>query len=210
MDDAELVDVIERGVEQRHVEFKGRGSIDDKHFVNRVAKAILAMTNRQDGGYVIVGVEEGGGIFNPIGIDASDLGKWTRDTLADKMSPLVDPSVDFDLEHKLYDSRWFVLLTIREFDETPVFCRADRHDATGKELVLRDGALYVRSRRKPETIEIRTSQEMRDLLDIALAKRYRHFLSRADAFGLVSERRVSSEDATDDAERFRRQLLEIR
>jgi predicted HTH transcriptional regulator len=170
--------------EQRHLEFKGAGSISDNQLVHRVARAILAMTNQLDGGYVIVGMEERRGAFHPDGVDPSMIEGWTRDTLADKVAPLVDPSVDFDLEHRRFLGNRFVLISVREFDETPVFCRLDKHDATGRKQILREGALYVRGRRKPESIAIRTSREMRDLLDLALRKRLRAYVELGQAAGL--------------------------
>jgi predicted HTH transcriptional regulator len=162
------------------------------------------MTNRLDGGYVVVGVHETNGALNPVGIDDATIANWTRDSLADKVAPLVDPSVDFDLEICWYQDRQFVLITVREFDETPVFCRVTRNNADNTDVLLREGALYVRGRRKPETIEIRTSQEMRDLLDLALRKRIRHFLELSQIAGFSG----SSGSKMTDAEKFKAQLAE--
>lgn len=205
MTDEEFAALIELGAEQRNVEFKGPGPISDKHLVHKVVRAILGMTNRLDGGYVVVGVAEIDGGLNPVGVDARTVAGWTRDALADKAAPLVDPSVDFDLEHRAYRGQRFVLITVREFDETPVFCRANRNDAGNKNVVLREGALYVRSRRKPETVEIRTAQEMRDLLDLALRKRLRNFIELLQAAGLSAS---VSPHATD-REKFEAQIADL-
>jgi predicted HTH transcriptional regulator len=205
MTDEEFAALIALGAEQRHVEFKGPGPISDKHLVYRVVRAMLGMTNRRDGGYVIVGVEETGGRLNAVGLEARSISGWTRDSLADKVAPLVDPSIDFDLEHCTYEGRRFVLIRVREFDETPVFCRSNRNDANNRDVVLREGALYVRSRRKPETVEISTAQEMRDPLDLALRKRLRHFVELLQAGGLTSA--VPSQ-ATD-REKFEAQIADL-
>jgi predicted HTH transcriptional regulator len=130
MTEDEFVFEIESGVERRHIEYKGPGAITDKQLVGRVTRAILAMTNRQDGGYVIVGVNEVNGVLKAVGLDPADVAAWTRDALADKVAPLVDPSVDFDLERRVYKGMTLVVITVREFDETPVFCRADRPSST--------------------------------------------------------------------------------
>jgi predicted HTH transcriptional regulator len=205
MNDEEFAILIDRGAELRHVEFKGPGAIGDKHFVHRIVRAILGMANRVDGGYVILGVNESGGVLNPVGIDPKTIDAWKRDALADKVAPLVDPSVDFDLEHRIYQSRKFVLIVVREFDETPVFCRRTINDANGTAVVLREGALYVRGRRKPETIEIRTSQEMRDLLDLALRKRLRHFVELAQVAGFSG----APTPALSDTQRFKSQAEDL-
>ena len=67
-----------------------------------------------------------------------------------------------------------------EFDDIPVLCKR----AYGN--VLRDGACYVRPRRKPETSEIPTQADMRDLLDLATEKEVRKYLERAQRLGLIS------------------------
>ncbi|MFT4038599.1 MAG: ATP-binding protein [Thermomicrobiales bacterium] len=184
MTEEEFVLEIESGLERRHIEYKGPGSINDKQLVGKIARAVLAMTNRQDGGYVIVGVGDANGTLDPIGFDLKAIESWTRDALADKLAPLADPSVDFDLEHQAYNGRFFVVILVREFDESPVFCRANRQSSSSHDMILREGALYVRGRRKPETIEIRTSQEMRDLLDLALTKRLRRYVEQSQAAGV--------------------------
>lgn len=205
MNDEEFAVLIELPGERRNLEFKSPGLISDKHFINLVARAVLGMTNRLDGGYVVVGVVDNGGVPNPVGFaDARDIAAWTRDTLADKVAPLVDPSVDFDLEHRSYQGRQFVLITVREFDETPVLCRTTKQAPNNGDQVLREGALYVRSRRKPETVEVRTSQEMRDLLDLALQKRLRSFVRLAQAAGLDAEGASPSDD-----EKFAAQLADL-
>jgi predicted HTH transcriptional regulator len=205
MNDEQFAILVEFGAEQRNVEFKGPGKITDKHHVHRVVRAILGMTNRQDGGFVAVGVMDNNGSLDPVGMEVSILTGWTLDNLADKAAPLVDPSVHFDLEQREYKDRKFVLITVREFDETPVFCRVTRNNADNTDVVLREGALYVRSRRKPETIEIRTAQEMRDLLDLALRKRIRHFLDLSQSAGLAT----GPVQSTNSAVRYKEQLGDL-
>lgn len=58
----------------------------------------------------------------------------------------------------------FIGIEVEEFDTVPVLCNRDYPD------VLRDGACYVRSRKKPETAEVPRHEDMRDLLDLATEK----------------------------------------
>lgn len=207
MTDDEFATLIAMGAEQRHVEFKGPAPISDKHFVHKVVRAILGMANRRDGGYVVIGVEDVNRVLNSVGIDDGTIAHWTRDSLADKVAPLVDPSVDFDLEHRSYEGRQFVLIIVREFDETPVFCRATKNDAENRHVVLREGALYVRGRRKPETVEIRTSQEMRDLIDLALGKGIRRFQRQIQEAGLSNTLTLPPQPTN--AEKFKAQTADL-
>ncbi len=72
-------------------------------------------------------------------------------------------------------------------------------------IILREGARYVRRRGKPETSEIPTQSEMRELLDLAIEKGVRRFIARARAVGLV----LGGSEPPRDEERFAEQLREL-
>jgi len=57
---------------------------------------------------------------------------------------------------------------------------------------LRRGAVYTRSRRMPETVEVPGQVEMREILDLALEKRSRAFARHAERMGLVRRLRRTS------------------
>src|SRR6266568_1794904 len=86
---------------------------------------------------------------------------------------------------------------IREFADYPVICSNDL--VVGGTVVVVNGRMYCRSRRTIETTEVRTVEDLRDILEIAVDKGLnRYFRQRAieDRVGKV----------VDDAERFRQQL----
>ena len=91
---------------------------------------------------------------------------------------------------------------MREFYEIPVLCKRAFDD------VLRDGACYVRTSRKPETSELPTQTEMRELLDLATEKGVRKYLERAQRMGIISLPTVSAQ--VSDEERFNRELGALR
>lgn len=167
------------GHEQRGVEFKGPGRRSDKQFFARVARSVLGMANRRDGGRVIIGVEDKSGVLQAVGLDASDLKTWKYDDIADSLAGYADPNVSFDLETRRRGHRSYVILHVQEFEDVPILCNKDYSD------VLRKGACYVRSRRKPETAEIPSQADMRDLLELATEKRLRSFIAMAIAAGLL-------------------------
>ena len=107
--------------------------------------------------------------------------------------------MDFDLESFEHQGKWYMILRVREFEDIPVLCKRDY------EKVLRDGACYVRSRRKPETAEIPSEVDMRDLLELATEKRLRKFVAQARAAGLD----LAGAASPSDQERFDNQLLTI-
>ena len=82
------------------------------------------------------------------------------------------------------------------FNAIPVICKIN-----GREN-LREGAIYTRSRRIPETVKVPTHSEMREIINIATEKKIRSFLEMAQQARL----RVEVGAEVDD---YDRQLEEI-
>jgi predicted HTH transcriptional regulator len=179
MTDQEFAEILALGHETSGVEFKGPGPRSDRQLFAQVVKAVLGMANRRYGGRVIIGVADDGGVLNPVGLSAENLDTWRFDDIADGIAVYADPSVSFELEVKEYNGNRYVILHVEEFADIPVLCKRDYQG------VLRNGACYVRTRRKPETTEIPTQADMRDLLELATDKGIVRFLERARRVGLI-------------------------
>ena len=178
MTDQEFADILNRGRETSGVEFKGPGALSNGRLVAQIVRAVLAMANRQGGGIVIIGIEDEGASINPVGLGDSELAAWTYDNVADQIARYADPGVKFDLNVRMYNGRNFLAIEVEEFFDIPIICKRDNQP------VLRRGACYVRTRRKPETSEIPTQTEMRELLDLAISKGVSSYLERARQVGL--------------------------
>lgn len=202
MTEQEFREMLAYGREQPGVEFKGSGSrTANKQLQAKVIRAVLSMANRRYGGIVVVGVDEGeNGALVPTGLSEPDLATWNNyDDLADAISRYTDPSVRFDLETRDYTGKKYIVIRVYEFDDIPVLCKRDYPD------VLREGACYVRTRRKPETAEIPTQSEMRDLLELATIKALRKYVSVARAAGIE----IAELAGEDDSQLFDRQLNDL-
>ena len=202
----ELQIAIARGYEERGIEFKGSRPRTDRLFFARVARAVLGMSNRRDGGRIVVGVDEVDGQLVPTGLSAQDLSTWKYDDVAAGLSEYADPNVTLDLDRVSLDGKDYVILRVQEFDESPTLCSKDFQQrlAGRNEVILRRGACYVRSRSKAETSEIPSQDEMRELLDLAIDKGVRRFLTRAHDVGLSTQ--PTGAPSPSDAERFEQQL----
>lgn len=199
LSDQELADLLTSGAERTDVEFKGPGKSTDKAFFAKIILAVLAMTNRRDGGVVLIGVQEQRGTPALVrGLDDESLETWTSDDVRDRLAVFADPSVDVQVEHRSVDGKVIVLIIVREFADVPVICRKDGDG-------LREGAIYVRSRRKPESVELPRQAEMRDLLELATQKRLRAFLETATAAGLIGAGASPLAAAPSDDEQYARQ-----
>lgn len=197
MNTQEFSEIIAFGREQRGVEFKRGGSRKDKRLLVKVVRAVISMANRRDGGYVIVGVDEDEDKMPvPKGLTAEDLSTWVYDDVADSLSEYVDPNVSLDLKVIEYEMKQFVVLIVHEFEDLPILCKKNYLD------VLRAGACYVRTRRKPETVEIPSQVDMRDLLDLAVEKGVRRFVTRARTVGLS----LAGQLLPTDADLFNKQI----
>ena len=200
--DEDFIEIMGLDHELNGVEFKSPGPMTNRQLVMQVIKAILGMSNRRDGGTIIIGVGDNQGVLNPIGLLPSDLSEWTYDALSDRVANYADPNSTFTLEKREYEGSSYVVLAVEEFSDVPVLCKRDYDD------LLRAGACYVRPRRKPETTEIPTQADMRDLLDLAIEKGVTRFLERARRVGLFISPTI--ETSTSDQERFDEQLGDLR
>ena len=202
MNEQEFKEMLAYGREQSGVEYKGPGSrTGNKQLFAKVIRATLSMANHRNGGLVVIGVEEGAdGILIPTGLSEADLATWSvYDDLADAISRYADPHVNFELEVVIFNERKFVIIRVLEFDDVPVLCKRDYPE------VLREGACYVRTRRKPETAEIPTQAEMRDLLELATVKALRRYISVAHAAGFE----LTELSKQDDNQFYKKQLGDL-
>ena len=78
-----------------------------------------------------------------------------------------------------HDSR-FLTIQVFEFTDTPIVCRRDGPPNSG----LRQGAVYVRPPGVARTTEVRSADQMHDLLELAAEKRARRILETARRIGL--------------------------
>jgi predicted HTH transcriptional regulator len=219
MNEQDFAALLALGHETRGIEFKGPGSRTDKKdktFLAKVVRGVLGMANRRDGGRVIIGVEDNAGVLIPKGLDAVQLGSWkSYDDVAASINEYASPSVSFEKEFLHYQGHDIVILHVTEFEDIPILCRKEYHSPAVQgapknqdRIVLRQGACYVRSRHKPETSEIPSEEEMRELLELAVDKGVIRFLERARRVGLLPADQPVLPQPTDQ-ERFNEQLEDL-
>lgn len=195
MNEAEFGELIQLRKEGRSLEFKGPNPWKATEFKAKIAKSILAFTNVRDGGRIIIGAHENDDdTYEFSGMMEEDLDTWNYDEVASFVSEYADPFVEFTLDRPVYRKKTFVVVTVAEFNEIPVICKRDGL------ANLRRGAIYTRTYRMPESAEVPTQTELREILDLAMEKRLRRFLRTASRAGLVSSFGQS------DAEKFDEQL----
>jgi hypothetical protein len=86
----------------------------------------------------------------------------TYDHLARALANYADPPLRFDVAAvQLSSGATVAVIEVFEFEDIPHFC-AKHYDG-----VLREGALYVRPRKVPETSEVASAVEMREVIELA-------------------------------------------
>lgn len=113
------------GNESPSFEVKGPGSLSEKAFAAKIARAAMAMANRRDGGVVCIGIDETTMKEMLPGLDADQAGEWGDfDTVAAALARYADPAVVFELDsYTLSSGARVAVLDIAEFDVVPHICK---------------------------------------------------------------------------------------
>lgn len=189
----ELIALIDLGREDRSLEYKeSRPWADLK---DKIAKTALGMANIRDGGTLVVGVSQRSGSLVAQGMTQEHIDTYDVDEVQAYVNRFADPYVRLEMYIVPHDSQSFVVIVVHAFDEIPVVCRRNG-------IGLRQGAVYTRSYRMPETCEVPSQTEMREIIEIATDKGVRHFLERSHRVGLSTGRAIGPTDT----EKFDEQL----
>jgi len=186
----ELVNLLKLGREERFLDYKE--SVAWADYKLKIAKTALGMANLRDGGTIIIGVCEENGKFIARGIKEEHLTTYNQDDVQAFVNSYADPYVRIEL-HQVEDSKLkFLAIVIHEFEEVPVICRKDGGNGT-----LRKGAIYTRSYRMPETCEVPSQTEMREIIEIATERGIKRYLIVSARLGVPIDQmaKMSNQDA---------------
>lgn len=182
--------------EERNMEYKQSTPWLENEFKAKITKTILALSNIRDGGNILIGIRElEGGLYESEGVCDEHYETYTKDEMTSYVSSYADPYVRFEIYKSEISSKKFVMIRVYEFDEIPVVCKKDfNSEAT---IILRKGATYTRSYGKPQTIEVPSQNEMRELLDMATEKKVRRLMEMSKRIGLPIQSELSEKDKFD-------------
>lgn len=166
MDTEEIESLLDGAEETDRLEFKQAMNWDRGTFV----KDILAMANVQDGGRIVVGVEDE--TFKRQGMTDEQVASYKIDDMRDQIAPFADPFVVFKV-NAVSDKQGlkYIIIEVTPFDEFPVVCKKDGYD-------VKCGIIYFRSRaQKPQSARVSSSSDMREIIDRSVIRRMRAMMA---------------------------------
>jgi len=187
--------------EESSIDFKKANVWDELKDI--VIKTSLAMANLRDGGIIIVGVQENSGRWEITGLEQEQVETFDPDVILDQVNRYASPPISLDIvTHALGDGKILLVININEFDDKPIVCQRNKHNQSN-ELVLREGAVYVRPIGKAETTEVKSDRQMHELLDLSSEKMTRKFLEKCGRVGIGISGQGTSDD---DKQKFDEEL----
>lgn len=143
-----------------------RDSLEFKTAMNwhqSLIRDILAMANVQDGGLIVIGIEDE--TYTRVGLTDEQISTYNSETLRDRVAAFADPRVEFRVEVvKDRQGLKFVVIDVKPFETIPIVCRRDGSQ-------LNEGDIYFRSRTgRPASARVSLSADMRDIIEIAIVR----------------------------------------
>jgi predicted HTH transcriptional regulator len=163
MTTTELEQLLEAGIETPRIEYKGPCEWD----VDLFAKDILAITNIEDGGWIVIGIQETSNEYERVGVTEAQAQSFVIDTMRDQFSKFADSHVTFSAYFpKDKNDTKFVVIKVDEFREIPVICIKSSDSAGTKAPII----YYRNTDKKVESGPISNYHDLRNLIERGAAK----------------------------------------
>lgn len=178
MEKDKFIELTQLAKEGRNLEFKRSASWESSEFKAKIVKSILAFSNVRDGGAIVIGVErQADQTYAFKGIVQEHLETYSEDQRSRIVAEYADPYARFMLDKAEFDGKTYLIILVSEFNEIPVICKRDGASN------LRKGAFYTRTYRIPESAEVPSQTELREILEMAIDKGIRKYLERQSRIG---------------------------
>jgi hypothetical protein len=200
----DLERIIQAGQETRTVEFKSAGAWSDVDLRAQVIRVALSMANTRDGGVLLVGMAELAdrpGYHVPEPLTEEQWRSFDPDTVVPQINAHAFPHLDVVVSHSLRaNGDRLVSIEVAPFRDVPVLCARPIVGGNNR-LLVAEGRILVRSRRTPETTELRSGDDLRELIEVVVDRGLESYFRR---------RRVESAAVhPDDARRFLAELGDL-
>jgi hypothetical protein len=161
--------LLEQKTETKNLDYKECLNWDDPSNKDKlnIVKDILAMSNTQDGGRIIIGVKDE--TFEFIGVSEKDFKSFNQTKINDYIHKYSDPKITCQVYKEKIKDKCLIIINVSEFQEIPVICEKNGFTSDNKQI-LKSGQIYIRTD-KATTEIISSSENMREFLGRAIAKK---------------------------------------
>lgn len=158
--------------ESDNIDAKGPMSWDGAVSSASLAKDVAAFANSRDGGVLVIGKDEpSDGQFELTGLTKQQADSFETTKVASWINAKFSPPVSLICHRQEFENKLFVIITIAEFNDVPIFCtKSYPHPNDPKKLLLKERTIYVRNS-NAESAPIGTVEELRALIGLATKKR---------------------------------------
>lgn len=190
--------------EQRNCEFKGNISWNDPEQKHKIVKAILSMTNLRDGGYFIIGVAKTSNVdgYQLIGVTRDVANTYNHDNVSALANSFSRSNINIQLKLFDKDDKFFVVIQVSEFSNVPAICGKDYGE------ILHAGRIYGRPSRQPESSDNLSVEDVDEILELAVEKRFRRRQTFFERVGYVQQPPISQTPPQPNAKELFRQESE--
>lgn len=196
-----LARILQDPRETRAIEFKRAMAWGDDNTKAKVVCAAMALANHKDGGSLIFGMEQipGSSGFRLAGLTSEQSASFDLDDVAAKVNAHCSPFVTLSVEHAEHENHRLVAISVEQFSDSPIICTNDvRVNGIVKVFA---GRIYCRSGRIPESTAVQKPEDLRDIIQLAVARGLQSYFELREI-----ERRASGPSAAD---QFIGQMSEI-
>jgi hypothetical protein len=198
----ELERILRTGREGRATEFKQTLSWAENATRAKVVKWALGTANLADGGVLAFGLQrvDPNPLYELSGMSQADYESFNQDSVSTTVNTYATPHIDLSVIHLQLEDKLFVAIIVRQFLDYPVICARDF--VVDNRAVVTKGRVYCRSRRTPETTEVQSPEDMRDIIDLATSRGLERYFRLREI-----ERRAEGPPAREQFERQAEDLL---
>lgn len=171
----QVLENLDYGIfENLNLEFKGSFDFTQNVWAREhLVRTILAMSNTENGGRIIIGLKENGDkSVSKEGITSEHLPilKSKIEELKTKVEVFASSPVDFDLSFHSIEGKDFILIDVKEFVFNPIICR--KKGDHPQEKILEEGIIYIRTLKdKPSSVKAVEFIDIEHLLNRGMQKK---------------------------------------
>lgn len=178
--------------EETYLEYKGNVSWRYSPKKLEIVKTILALANKRQGGIIVIGVENDG---TRVGLSDENYSSYDHDQISQHIHGKANQDIGCKVskfEHKDIEDlivKKFVFIEVTESREFPLVYTGGQclyntdAPASGRNIALRQSAIYIRSSNPVGNKEIETVEEWQELIERTYRKYEKETIRRDEILG---------------------------